>query len=26
VLAVIYHQLIERVDILGRMTGRAARR
>ena len=26
VLAVIYHQLIQRVDILGRMTGRAARR
>jgi cytochrome b561 len=26
VLAVVYHQLIERVDILGRMTGRAEKR
>jgi cytochrome b561 len=26
VLAVVYHQLVQRVDILGRMTGRAARR
>jgi cytochrome b561 len=26
VLAVVYHQLIQRVDILGRMTGRTARR
>lgn len=26
VLAVVYHQLIQRVDVLGRMTGRAAKR
>ena len=26
VLAVIYHQLIQRIDLLGRMTGRAAKR
>ncbi|MEX3949121.1 cytochrome b [Paraburkholderia sp. EG287B] len=26
VLAVIYHQLVQRVDILGRMTGRAGKR
>jgi cytochrome b561 len=26
VLAVVYHQLVQRIDILGRMTGRAARR
>lgn len=26
VLAVVYHQLVQRIDVLGRMTGRAAKR